>query len=231
MIDWHRPRMSALVSAGVDLVAIDTIPAQSEALALCQLLQEFPRTKAWLSFSCKVWWQWDYYTYFPKRKKKEKRKRRERKEREYCLCQNICFKMQDGTQTCHGEPFLSACSDVISLSANQIVAVGINCTSPNHMTSLLTQLQPIRDKIKFVVYPNSGETWTNDKRWVKSIYFQLVLNQNKFLFRDGSHPTQSCHVPYSPLTGHSKIQFWIHHKTILHNFLFGTWRFKKAMLY
>jgi S-methylmethionine-dependent homocysteine/selenocysteine methylase len=28
MMDWHRPRMKALVDAGVDLLAMETIPAQ-----------------------------------------------------------------------------------------------------------------------------------------------------------------------------------------------------------
>lgn len=54
LIDWHRPRMAALVDAGVDLLAIETIPAVGEALAVLELLREFPSTKAWLSFSCKV---------------------------------------------------------------------------------------------------------------------------------------------------------------------------------
>lgn len=55
LITWHRPRIKVLLEAGVDLLALDTIPAQKEALALVQLLEdEFPQAKAWLSFSCKV---------------------------------------------------------------------------------------------------------------------------------------------------------------------------------
>ncbi|XP_069698295.1 homocysteine S-methyltransferase-like isoform X1 [Periplaneta americana] len=53
MADWHRPRMQALIEAGVDLLAFETIPAQSEAEALVELLKEFPQQKAWLVFSCK----------------------------------------------------------------------------------------------------------------------------------------------------------------------------------
>ncbi|XP_023724192.2 homocysteine S-methyltransferase isoform X1 [Cryptotermes secundus] len=51
--DWHRPRIQALVEAGVDILAFETIPAQSEGEALMDLLKEFPEQKAWLSFSCK----------------------------------------------------------------------------------------------------------------------------------------------------------------------------------
>lgn len=53
LIEWHRPRMEALVGAGMEVVALETLPALSEALALLQLLREFPRVKAWVSFSCK----------------------------------------------------------------------------------------------------------------------------------------------------------------------------------
>lgn len=53
LMDWHRPRIQTLLAAGVDLLALETIPAQVEGEALVQLLKEFPAHKAWLSFSCK----------------------------------------------------------------------------------------------------------------------------------------------------------------------------------
>lgn len=40
--DWHRPRFQALIDAGVDLLAIETIPCAMEAKALVSLLSEFP---------------------------------------------------------------------------------------------------------------------------------------------------------------------------------------------
>ena len=46
--------MSALVESGVDLLAIETIPAQKEAEALTSLLAEYPTVPAWITFSCKV---------------------------------------------------------------------------------------------------------------------------------------------------------------------------------
>ncbi|KAG7326412.1 hypothetical protein KOW79_009813 [Hemibagrus wyckioides] len=51
--NWHRPQIRSLVSAGVDLLALETIPSLKEAEALVELLREFPDAKAWLSFSCK----------------------------------------------------------------------------------------------------------------------------------------------------------------------------------
>ncbi|KAL2090060.1 hypothetical protein ACEWY4_014748 [Coilia grayii] len=50
---WHRPQVHALVAAGADLIAMETIPSLKEAEALVDLLREFPNTEAWLSFSCK----------------------------------------------------------------------------------------------------------------------------------------------------------------------------------
>ncbi|TVK90627.1 Homocysteine S-methyltransferase 2 [Bagarius yarrelli] len=51
--NWHRPQIRSLLSAGVDLLALETIPSLKEAEALVELLREFPDAKAWLSFSCK----------------------------------------------------------------------------------------------------------------------------------------------------------------------------------
>ncbi|KAJ8970694.1 hypothetical protein NQ314_001076 [Rhamnusium bicolor] len=52
---WHIPRIKALVEAGVDLLALETIPCKVEAEMLVTLLKEqFPNTKAWLSFSVSV---------------------------------------------------------------------------------------------------------------------------------------------------------------------------------
>ncbi|KAK8373231.1 hypothetical protein O3P69_017369 [Scylla paramamosain] len=50
---WHLPRLEALAGAGLQLVALETLPALSEALALLGLLQEFPDLNAWVTFSCK----------------------------------------------------------------------------------------------------------------------------------------------------------------------------------
>lgn len=55
MNEYHRPKINALVEGGVDLLAFETIPCKTEAEVLLNLLKnEFPSTKAWLSFTCKV---------------------------------------------------------------------------------------------------------------------------------------------------------------------------------
>ncbi|XP_034230707.1 homocysteine S-methyltransferase-like isoform X2 [Thrips palmi] len=57
LADWHRPRIETLVAAGVDLLALETIPAQKEAEVLVELIKDFPRVRAWISFSSKDYHQ------------------------------------------------------------------------------------------------------------------------------------------------------------------------------
>lgn len=51
MKDFHRPRVAALLEAGVDLLACETLPSFGEAQALIGLLAEFPHSSAWFSFT------------------------------------------------------------------------------------------------------------------------------------------------------------------------------------
>ena len=54
-MDWHRPRLKALIDAGADYVAIETIPSIKEAECVTKLAStEFPHAKALVTFSCKV---------------------------------------------------------------------------------------------------------------------------------------------------------------------------------
>lgn len=53
LIEFHRERMRALVDAGADMLACETIPCLLEAQALAKLLTEFPNTSAWFSFTAR----------------------------------------------------------------------------------------------------------------------------------------------------------------------------------
>jgi homocysteine S-methyltransferase len=50
---FHRERIKVLIDAGADFLACETIPCIDEAMALVELLAEFPGVYAWISFSCK----------------------------------------------------------------------------------------------------------------------------------------------------------------------------------
>ena len=53
--DFHRPRIQALLGAGCDLLALETIPNGAETEALVHLLsEEFPQVEAYLSFTAQT---------------------------------------------------------------------------------------------------------------------------------------------------------------------------------
>ncbi|EMJ5883877.1 MULTISPECIES: homocysteine S-methyltransferase [Enterobacter] len=48
---FHRPRIEALLDAGADLLACETLPSFEEIKALAALVAEYPRARAWFSFT------------------------------------------------------------------------------------------------------------------------------------------------------------------------------------
>lgn len=48
---YHRPRITALVQAGVDFLCFETIPSVSEVKSMIKLLAEYPNVTAYMSFS------------------------------------------------------------------------------------------------------------------------------------------------------------------------------------
>lgn len=48
---FHRPRVDALLEAGADLLACETLPSFAEISALAALLAEYPEARAWFSFT------------------------------------------------------------------------------------------------------------------------------------------------------------------------------------
>jgi homocysteine S-methyltransferase len=76
----------------------------------------------------------------------------------------LSFSCRDGVHVSHGEPVVD-CVDLTS-GSREIVAVGINCTPPEHMADLLTAAATATAK-PLAAYPNSGEAWDADGRcWI-----------------------------------------------------------------
>jgi len=50
---FHGPRLEALLQAGPDLLAVETIPSIEEAEAIVAVLAGLPEARAWVSFSCR----------------------------------------------------------------------------------------------------------------------------------------------------------------------------------
>ncbi len=124
LMSFHRERMKVLAASGADLLACETIPCPEEAIALINLLKEFPGIKAWISFSCK-----------------------------------------NETSVCSGAAF-AECIALTNVS-EQVIAVGVNCTPPQFVESLVRIAVAVSNK-PVLAYPNKGETWdAQNKCWLR----------------------------------------------------------------
>jgi homocysteine S-methyltransferase len=76
----------------------------------------------------------------------------------------ISVSARDGLHLSSGELFRDVVADVVQHA--QVVAVGINCTAPQHVTSLIEEARRV-STLPVVVYPNSGDVWNAESRcWV-----------------------------------------------------------------
>ena len=126
LMDFHRPRLQVLASAGADVLACETLPCLVEARALARLLEELPdsgTTRAWISFSCR-----------------------------------------DGLHDSQGEPLADAVRALDGFE--RVAAIGINCTAPQHIASLVAVARANTAK-PILVYPNAGEQYDPvSKTWL-----------------------------------------------------------------
>ncbi len=123
--DVHAPRIEALLDAGADLLAMETIPTIREAEVLVGLLDEFGAV-GWLS-----------------------------------------YQGRDGASTAAGEPIEDAFA--VASGVTGLVAIGVNCTAPRFVPSLLERARIVLDDLPRIAYPNGGDAWdAGSRRWVAS---------------------------------------------------------------
>lgn len=76
----------------------------------------------------------------------------------------ISFSCRDGAHLCDGTPFELAVD--VAASSPSVIAVGVNCTSPLHVTSLV-EIAAGRTDLPVVCYPNRGAFWEPVRKvWV-----------------------------------------------------------------
>jgi homocysteine S-methyltransferase len=68
----------------------------------------------------------------------------------------LSFTCRDGTHVSHGET-LRACAELLDKQP-QVVGIGVNCTAPEWIESLVGEVARVTSK-PIIVYPNSGEQW------------------------------------------------------------------------
>jgi homocysteine S-methyltransferase len=149
LMDFHRPRMKALIEAGADILACETIPSFIEARAIAKLLREFPSITAWVSFSAR-----------------------------------------DEKHISGGQVFAEC---VKQLENNpQIAAMGVNCTSPKYISSLIREARRATNK-PILVYPNSGETYDAKKKdWNGDPVLDCFGEQAREWYNAGAHMIGGC---------------------------------------
>jgi homocysteine S-methyltransferase len=78
----------------------------------------------------------------------------------------LSFSCRDGRHLNDGSPVATVVAELDGLA--RIAAVGVNCTSPWHISSLIREIRSATEK-PILVYPNSGEGWDADrKRWTSA---------------------------------------------------------------
>ena len=76
----------------------------------------------------------------------------------------VTFTARDGVHIADGEPFADVVRECVT--RENVVAVGVNCTAPQHVESLIRAARAVTDT-PIIVYPNSGETYDAvSHRWV-----------------------------------------------------------------
>jgi len=140
LMEFHKHRLDLLARSNANILAFETIPCLEEALAIKELLKNYPQCQAWVSFSCK-----------------------------------------DEAHLCSGALFSEAI-ELLNESPN-IIGVGVNCTAPHYIESLIKMAVPITDKY-IVVYPNKGEAYNSDtKTWEPTDNCELSFVDNAQIWK------------------------------------------------
>lgn len=149
LMDFHRPRMQALIEAEADILACETIPCLVEAQALVKLLEQYQSIQAWISFSCR-----------------------------------------DEVYVSEGQR-LEDCVRLIEAS-QFITAVGVNCTSPQYIPSLIREAGKATNK-PVLVYPNSGERYDASRNdWDGQPVYHSFSEEAKEWFEAGARLIGGC---------------------------------------
>ena len=69
----------------------------------------------------------------------------------------ISFSCRDGKHICEGDP-IAGCARVLSRDHPHLKMLGVNCTKPEYINSLIRELKSAAD-LPIGVYPNSGEEY------------------------------------------------------------------------
>lgn len=102
----------------------------------------------------------------------------------------VSFSCRDREQINDGTLLKEAVRPLLDLP--QVVALGVNCTAPSHIPSLIGKLKTVTDK-PVVVYPNSGETYdAAQKCWLGMSSAVEFAAASQLWFSTGAHLIGGC---------------------------------------
>jgi homocysteine S-methyltransferase len=100
------------------------------------------------------------------------------------------FSCRDGSSLWDGTPFARAVA--LCAASAQVAAVGVNCTAPDFIESLLKIGRKATDK-PLIVYPNSGEKYDPvSKSWVSSPTIQTLPERAATWVNQGARAVGGC---------------------------------------
>jgi len=102
----------------------------------------------------------------------------------------VSFTCKDAVHVAHGER-LAECIAILT-GVPQVVAVGMNCTAPNLVASLIAEAKTATDK-PILVYPNSGELWdAKNRRWYGPSNVSEFAQLARTWYSAGAHAIGGC---------------------------------------
>jgi homocysteine S-methyltransferase len=102
----------------------------------------------------------------------------------------ISFSCQDGSRNCEGED-IGACAAALQ-PYSQIAAVGMNCTRPEFVESLLRRMREHTGK-PLLAYPNSGEIYdATAKVWRGQPHLRTFADQARSWYEAGARLLGGC---------------------------------------
>jgi homocysteine S-methyltransferase len=102
----------------------------------------------------------------------------------------VSFSCRDERSLRDGTPIVDAARALDTVT--QIVAVGVNCTAPEHVAGLIGEIRRGTSK-PVVVYPNSGETWdAGARRWSGDADANSFVDLARSWFAGGARAVGGC---------------------------------------
>jgi homocysteine S-methyltransferase len=103
----------------------------------------------------------------------------------------ISFSCKDNYHLSDGTTLKKAAS--LLKNHPSIFAIGVNCTAPKYISSLIQELKSIKSDKKIIVYPNTGDSYNvQSKTWVKNSNPKYFTAMSKEWFLLGSDIVGGC---------------------------------------